>query len=903
MSVLHPLRKALLASSLLVAPALFCPTLAPEAIAAPQTASHGATAMTGAVRETLANGLRVVIVPDRLSPVVQTQMIYLAGSASAPDGFPGTAHALEHMMFNGSKGLSRDQLSTVSARVGNVSNAFTTEDTTQYYFQAPAHYLDVLLRIEADRMRNVLLTDADWSHERGAIEQEVARDLSMPFERFTIQQNLALFAGTPYEHDALGTRESFDKTDSKLLRGFYDSWYRPNNAILLIVGDVDPAKTLAKVRAQFASIPAGKLPARPVIQPAPVKARTITLDSDYATGILSIGFRMPGAGSPDVATAQILADVLSSQRGALFALVPQGKALATDFSYNSRVQAGVGNALAAFPKGQDPAVLLGEIRSILATIRSKGVPADLVEAAKRKEIAALEYTANSVSDLTQSWANVLAYNGLESPDDLVKAFRAVTPEKVNALAASVLDPDHAITGILTPSGRKSPDIGSNKGPESLLPPPGKNITLPGWAASALAELPAPKPLTQPVQYRLENGITLLVQPEHVSHTVVLYGAIRHNNDLQQPKGKDGVAGLTGDLFLYGSTTHDRLAMAAALDDLASDASGGMSFSLNALTPNFEKTLNLLAEMELHPAFPAQAFAILKQQAVATQAGVLQSPGYRFQRALTRALAPAGDPTLRETTPQTLSSLSLKDVQDFYHAAYRPDLTTIVVIGDITPEHAKELVSKAFAGWKADGPKPAVDLPARPQNKPSQAVIDDPGRVQDSVYLAQTIASGINNPDRFALEVGNEILGSGFSSRLMQDLRVRTGMVYTAGSDFSWSANRGAFVITYGSDPDKTTKARDAALRNVTAMQSSPVSDEELLNAKTSILRAIPMDRASFGGIAGQYLELTTMGLPLDEPDRRASAVYRMTAGQVQDAFHRWARPADMVQIIRGPAPK
>lgn len=899
MVVLPHLRKMLLASSLLVAPALSLPALAAQ----DAPTAHASTAMNSAVRATLPNGLRVVIVPDRLAPVVQTQMIYLTGSAAAPNGFPGTAHALEHMMFNGSKGLSRDQLSTVSARIGNVSNAFTTEDTTQYYFQAPAHYLDVLLKIEADRMRHVLLTDADWSHERGAIEQEIARDLSMPFERFLIEQNKALFGGTPYDHDALGTRESFDKTDAKLLRGFYDSWYQPNNAILLIVGDVDPTQTLDKVRAEFSAIPSGKLPPRPVIDPAPVKAKTIKVDSDYATGILSLAWRLPGSDSPDYAAAQILADVLGSQRGALFALVPQGKALETEFSYNSRKHAGVGSALAAFPKGQDPTALLNEVRSILETIRQKGVPADLVDAAKRKEIAALEFNANGITDLTQSWADALAYSGVDSPADLVKAYRAVTLEQVNALAARILDPAHTITGILTPSGGKSPSIGGNKGPESLLPPPSKDIALPDWAATALADLPKPEPLSQPARYTLKNGITLLVQPEHVSHTIRLYGSIRHNNDLQQPKGKEGVAGLTSDLFLFGSTSHDRLAFAAALDALASDANGGISFSLSTLSSNFDKTLSLLAENELHPAFPAQAFSVLKQQAIASQGGLLQSPGYRFQRAVTKALNQPGDPSLRETTPQTLSSISLADVQSFYKAAYRPDLTTIVVIGDITPEKAKASIEAAFGDWKATGPKPVVDLPARPLSKASKAVIDDPGRVQDTVYLAQTIASGIDNPDRYALEVGNEVLGVGFSSRLMQDLRVRTGMVYSTGSDVAWSANRGAFLISYGSDPDKTGKAHDAALHDVTAMQTAPASENELTNAKAAILRAIPMERASFGGIAGQYLSLIDLGLPLTEPDQRAQAVYSMSAKQVQDAFHHWLRPSEMAQIIRGPASK
>ncbi|HKJ21951.1 MAG TPA: pitrilysin family protein, partial [Gammaproteobacteria bacterium] len=217
-------------------------------ICAPLGAATAAAQEHPVLRATLDNGLRVIIVRNPLAPVVTTQVNYLVGSNEAPPGFPGMAHAQEHMMFRGNPGLTAGQLVNIAAVMGGNFDASTQQTLTQYFFTVPSEDLDVALHIEAIRMRGTLDSAKLWGHERGAIEQEVAQDLSNPQYVMYTKLLKTMFKGTPYAHDALGTRPSFQKTSAKMLKSLYDTWYAPNNAILVIAGNVRPQETLKKVK-------------------------------------------------------------------------------------------------------------------------------------------------------------------------------------------------------------------------------------------------------------------------------------------------------------------------------------------------------------------------------------------------------------------------------------------------------------------------------------------------------------------------------------------------------------------------------------------------------------------------------------------------------------------------------
>ncbi|MBT0666500.1 insulinase family protein [Geobacter pelophilus] len=855
-------------------------------------------------RITLENGLRVVIVQNALAPVVTIQLNYLVGSNDAPDGFPGTAHALEHMMFRGSPGMTADQLAAINAAMGGECNAETQQTVTQYFCTVPTNAFETALKVESLRMKALLATDELWREERGAIEQEVARDLSSPMYLLFTQLLEKLFKGTPYEHDALGTRPSFEKTKAAMLRRFHRDWYVPNNAVLIIVGDIDPQRAIVAARRDFENIPARKLPERNEVRLRALSPSSIRMNSNLPDQIAVVAYRFPGSDSPDYAAGQLLADLLASQRAELYSLVTQGKSLSADFALAPLPKASAGYVVVTAPHDGNGEELLGLIKNIISGYVRDGVPEELVESARMHEIASTEFQKNSIEGLASAWSQAVAIEGRNAPGDDIEAIRKVTVADVNRVARQYLQNDSAITALLVPAvNGKAVTVQGGRSKEAFSKRNVKHIKLPRWARdlSGLPDVEAIK-RENPADFILDNGLRVIVRTIRSSQSIGLYGMVRTRPEIQVPEGKEGVDSVMNELFSYGTTSLSRIDLLKGYDDIAADASAGTSFSLQALSSHFDRGVELLADNLLRPLFPIDAFNIVRQELSGELTGLLKSPAWVAGQSMKKLLYPKNDPVLRHATSSSVAALTLNDVTSYYRTVFRPDMTTIVIVGDIGADEARKTISRYFGMWKATGPKPLIDLPSVPDSRSGSILVPDPSRVQAEVELSETLRLKRKDQDFYPFQVGMHVLSGGFyATRLYRELREKTGLVYNVDSSLEASKTRSVLSIIFGSDAPKIHRARSLIKRELSLMQKQLVTDAELHQAKQLMLNQLALSGSSTQGIAGELLHLVRNGLPLDEPYSAARRYQKVTSQEIRKAFRRWVRPDSFSEVIRGPS--
>jgi zinc protease len=881
--------------------ALLLPLL--NAFALSALASSKVTASPAPTRATLPNGLRVVIIRDSLAPVATVELSVLVGGNESPRGYPGMAHAQEHMAFRGCSGMSSDQTAAIYTQLGGQDNADTEQNVTHYFVTVPSSDLDLALRAQAACTRNIDDSEEEWSQERGAIEQEAAEDLSDPWYRLAQRVDEDLFSGSPYAQDALGTKSSFDALSGEMLQEFYRKWYAPNNMILVVSGDVNPEGTLKKIRDLFGDVPPHDLPPRPAVEFQPVKSETFSIDSDLPNVVGVFAYRFPGTDSADYAAGQVLADVLSSRRGDLYKLETSGRALETDFDFaQTNSKASVAYAEIEVPAGADISTVMHQLQQVLSRYARRGVPGDLVEGAKRNELAHAEFERTSIPGIADVWSDALAAEGRNSPDEDVEAIRKVTTADVNRVAKQYLDRTNRVVATLVSNFEGRPSVERRiVSTEKATAPPVRSVQLPRWAADALVDLTIPVEHGTTSDTLLNNGLRLIVRTDPTSPMILVRGSIKHIVEPQSDVSGGLASEILDGLYSYGTRKMPSFTFERALDDIGAEETAGYHFSLDVLKDNFSRGIQLLAENELRPTFRTRDFEVVKRQVSQMIAGDFRSPEFQSSQALALALLPPDDPEFHQYTPSAFKEIDVNTVKRFYAAGIRPDLTTIVVVGDVSPVEAKRVIEKWFGDWKAVGPTPETILPRVPLNKASSVDVLDPGAMQDSITIGEQLDLDRFDADYYPLQLGNTILGGDFEgSRLYHDLRQVSGYVYSVDLGLDATEQRAMYSISYGCAPENAAKARTLIQQDLEEMRTAEVSAEELHQAKAFLLRQLPLSEASEEDVAAGLLTRAETGLPLNEPTIEAEKYLSINAGQVKAAFAERVRPDDFVQVTRGP---
>ncbi|MEA2688940.1 MAG: zinc protease [Candidatus Eremiobacteraeota bacterium] len=890
-----------LAAALGAAALFLCPLRPAPAPAAP-------SAPPSAQIRTLSNGLRVVVLEDHAAPVVHVHTWYRFGALDETPGKTGLAHALEHMMFRGTNALSSAGLDDMNARLGASLNAQTQNEMTHYYFVVPSDRFDAVMRVEADRMRHLKLDPKDWALEKGAVLQEWAQDHSSPIFSFVFGAAEKVYPGSRLGQTALGEKRDIEKATVADLRRYYDAWYRPNNATLVVTGDVKPADVFAAAQRDFGAIPSHALPARKQYVAKAATGATVSAKAEFPFTLVDEVYAAPGsapATEHDQLRNDIAVEAMSNPRGPYQkALVESGLALGLLPLPIEDRRASVVHVLLIVAPGHTADEVRAAYEKTTADLLAKGIDPEFVAAAKRAQIASLTYTRDSIVGLGDAIGGAYVFPGDTDPERYPALIEAITPDEVTAVARTIYSKANVVATLepttTDPTKFKPPSNISSSVTDSFgdRVPNGPKIQ-PAWLKAALA-----KPLdlhssVDPVVTTLPNGLKLLVQRVASNPTVFVRGVVR-TSSTYDPAGKEGLGGVVSSLMDWGSAKYDYAAQHKLADDRAATLSFGTSFGAHGRAEDVATFLDALADDVRHPLFPTDKLALVKQQSAAVASRRALDPNYRTSRAFAEALYPAGDPELRESTPASITSLTLDDVKAYHGKYVRPDMTTLIVVGDVDPAAVAREVTARFGDWTADGPKPDPHLPPIPLPAPKRQNVETPAQDVNVQLGAPALAR--TNPDYDALVLANAIYGGGAldGTRLFREVREKRGLVYGAFSSLKAGRDRGTFTISFRAVPSKANAANAVVRAELRRMQTEPVSADELATAKTRVVAQTIEAEQATSTIAGDLLQIGVDELPASYYATLAQRYQRITAADVQRAAKMYFHPDNLVEVRTGP---
>jgi zinc protease len=878
-----------------------------------QTQPVSNLALTQDVQRTvLDNGLTVLTKEVRTAPVVSVQVWYRIGSRNEEPGVNGIAHQLEHMMFKGTKDRPV-QFGRLFSALGSQFNAFTSYDETAYFGTVESDKLEALLILEADRMQGALINAEQLESEKRVVISELQGYENSPGYRLDRAVMRSAFPNRPYGLPVGGTKADVAKFTVEQVRKYYQTYYSPDNAILVITGDFDTQPTLQRVKEIF-----GKVPKRPKTAPSPnspattatVAQEPVVLREPGSATLLQAVYPLPDVNHPDVPAIDIMDVVLSGGRSSRLyqSLVESGLASTVNAYPAELIEPGWYTISVTAAPGQPPAKINQVLQKSLAELRQKGVTQAELDRAKTQLQATFVLENQDITSL----ASQLGYSELIAGDyryieRYLATIALVTPADVQRVAQAYLDPAKQTIGFFEPTVADAEAGGAAGGRTVENFSPGQPVD-PAELAKYLP--PATSATTNrsqplPTEFKLSNGLRVLLLPDRSLPVVNLSGQIDAGTGFD-PKQKGGLASLTAENLMNGTKTKDALALATALEDRGASLEfgagrEGVSIGGETLSAHLPVLIETLADVLQQATFPTDQLELSRQRALLDLKMQLDDPRSLARRVFQQTIYPENHPFHSFPTEESLNSITQQDVASFYQKHYRPDTTTLSLVGDFEPTELRSLLEKYLGQWQANGKAPTLNVPIVPLPKKStrlnQLIL---GKAEAVTFLGYN-AIARKDPRFYAALVLNEILGGDtLSSRLGTEVRDRQGLTYGIYSAFATGIYPGPFLVQMQTAPGDAQKAIASTIALLKQLRDQGVTESELNTAKRAIASSYPVELANPSNVAEIILDNAVYGLDKEEIRQFPERIEAVTATQVQAAIEELIRPERLIIITAGP---
>ena len=890
----------------LVASPVFAQTPASPAAQAPAKKAVASTGVDIPIPDipytkfVLDNGLTVLVHEDHKTPVVAVNTWYHVGSKNEKLGKTGFAHLFEHLMFSGSDNFNHTYINAMEKIGATDLNGTTNNDRTNYFENVPTSMLDYVLFAESDRMGHLLgvLDQQKLDLQRGVVQNEKRQGENQPYGvAYQILTENTYPPGHPYSWTVIGSMKDLDAASMSDVQEWFKTYYGPNNVTVVIAGDITPAVAREKAEKYYGEIPAGPPIAK---QTAWIAKRTGThrgwVQDRVPQARLYRVWNVPEYGAPEEALLDLAAQVLGgSKTSRLYKRLVYKDQIATSATAaddSSEIGGTFDFTLTAVPNGD-----LGKVEKAadeeLSKFLASGPTETELQLAKTQILGNYARIVERIggfggkSDLLARCQTYVGDPGCYK--DYLKRVKAATAAEVKKAAKDWLsDGDYVLEVVPYSTKYKT----TAKLDRSHEPAPGGPMSL---------HLP---PLERST---LSNGLKIALAERHTAPVVNLTLLVAGGYSAD-PADAPGTASFEQRMLEEGTPTRDSLKISEELEALSARFNAGANFdwagvSLNTLKGTLDKSLDIYADLILHPAFPQKEFERLQKERLAAIQREMVTPQPTALRVAMRLLYgeghPYAEPYSGTGTSASVGKMTRADLEKFHSTWFRPNNATLLVVGDTTMAEIKPRLEKLFASWKP-GDVPSRNIPQVEQ--PAKNVVylvDRPGSGQ-SVILGAQLGPHRNDPDAVALEVVNDIFGGNFGSRINMNLREDKHWSYGVRSFLPDARGQRPFL---SSSPVQTDKTKDSLAELVkeynNIAKGRPITAEELKNEQTNLTLALPGTFETDQQVGTAYARMIEYNLPEDYYNTFTEKVMSMTPDSANDIARKYFHPDRLIWVVVG----